>query len=148
MGLTNALLAGEVQSNLLRGLRFQLLSHSGPTTVAPNILGIERMTTIDLKAMSLVELTSLQKDVQKAITEFFERRKQEAMTALETKAQELGFSLSDLVGVKKKRKSSAAVGPKYRHPEDPDVTWSGRGRRPTWFVEALEAGKKPESMAV
>lgn len=148
MGLTNALLAGEVQSNVLRGLRFRLVSHSGPTTVEPNILGIERMTSIDLKTMSLAELTSLQKNVQKAIREFSERRKLEAMTALETKAQELGFSLSDLVSVNRKRKSSAAVGPKYRHPENPDVTWSGRGRRPTWFVEALEAGKAPDSMAV
>lgn len=148
MDPTNALLALEVQSNLLRLLRFRLVSHSGPTTVAPDILGITLMTSIDLMTMSLAELTSLQKDVQKAIKEFSERRKQEAMMALETKAQELGFSLSDLISVKKKRKSSSAVGPKYRQPENPDVTWSGHGRRPTWFVEAVEAGKTPGSMAV
>lgn len=29
---------------------------------------------------------------------------------------------------------------KYRHPETPDLTWSGRGRRPTWIRDALEAG--------
>jgi len=33
------------------------------------------------------------------------------------------------------------VEPKYRHPEDPKLVWSGRGRRPKW-IEALIAGGK------
>ena len=28
------------------------------------------------------------------------------------------------------------VAPKYRNPKDPSQTWTGRGRRPTWIVEA------------
>ena len=31
--------------------------------------------------------------------------------------------------------------PKYRHAENPDLTWSGRGRRPLWLRDALEAGR-------
>jgi DNA-binding protein H-NS len=31
---------------------------------------------------------------------------------------------------------------KYRHPENLDLTWSGRGRRPTWIRDALEAGRQ------
>jgi DNA-binding protein H-NS len=37
-------------------------------------------------------------------------------------------------------KHRTRVAPKYRHPENPDVTWSGRGRKPQWFVDALAAG--------
>ena len=30
--------------------------------------------------------------------------------------------------------------PRYRHPYLPDLTWSGRGRRPRWVDEWLNAG--------
>lgn len=105
------------------------------------------MASIDLSSLSLSELKQLQKDVQRAIEGFAGRKKQEAMSALEAKAQELGFSLSDLIGVKKTRKSSGTA-PKYRHPENPEVTWSGCGRKPGWFSAALAAGTKPEALAV
>lgn len=106
------------------------------------------MTSIDLSSLSLSDLKQLQKEVQKAIEGFSERRKQEAMSALEAKAQELGFSLSELMGTKKKRKSSGVIGPKYRHPENPEVTWSGRGRKPGWFTDALAAGTKPDTLLI
>lgn len=106
------------------------------------------MANINLNDLSLSELKSLQKDVAKAITEFSDRKKTEAMAALEAHAKELGFSLAELTGAKKTRKSSGPGGAKYRHPENPEVTWSGRGRKPGWFTAAIEAGKAPESMAV
>jgi len=105
------------------------------------------MASIDLSSLSLSELKQLQKDVQRAIEGFAHRKKQEAMSALEAKAQELGFSLSDLLGTKKVRKSSGTA-PKYRHPENPEVTWSGRGRKPGWFSAALAAGTKPEALGI
>ena len=106
------------------------------------------MTTFNLDAYSLAELKTLHKDVTKAIAEFSDRKKTEAMQALEAHAKELGFSLAELTGGKKTRKSSGPGGAKYRHPENADVTWSGRGRQPGWFKSALEEGKSPESMSV
>ena len=106
------------------------------------------MATIDLQNLSLVELKSLEKGVAKAIADFSNRKKTEAMSALEEHAKALGFSLAELTS-KKVRKARAGSGEaKYRHPENPDVTWSGLGRRPAWFTAALEAGKPAESMAV
>ena len=106
------------------------------------------MASIDLNIMTLADLKQLQKDVQRTIEGYSERKKQEAVLALEAKAQEFGFSLSDLMGVKKKRKNSTAGGPKYRHPDNAKITWSGRGRKPGWFVDALAAGTKPETLAI
>jgi DNA-binding protein H-NS len=106
------------------------------------------MASINLNDLSLSELKALQKDVTKAIAEFSDRKKTEAMAALEAHAKDLGFSLAELTGVKKTRKSSGPAGAKYRHPENPEVTWSGRGRKPGWFIAAIEAGKAPDSMAV
>ena len=41
-----------------------------------------------------------------------------------------------------------AVKPKYRNPEDPDQTWSGRGRKPEWVNAWLESGKELSELAI
>ena len=106
------------------------------------------MAAIDLDKLSLTELRSLQKDIAKAIADFGTRKKVEALSALEEHAKTLGFSLAELTGVKARKARSGSGAAKYRHPENPEVTWSGRGRKPGWFAAAIEDGKAPESMAV
>lgn len=39
------------------------------------------------------------------------------------------------------------VPPKYKNP-DGEQTWSGRGAKPQWFKEALEAGFKEEDLLI
>lgn len=98
------------------------------------------MADYDLEALSLPELKKMQKDTAKAISTFEARQKAEARTKVEAVAREMGYSLAELVGNETKS-SRAPAAAKYRHPENPALTWSGRGRKPQWFVEALEAGK-------
>jgi DNA-binding protein H-NS len=100
------------------------------------------MADIDLTALDLDELKQLQKDVDKAIRDYETRRKQEALAKAEAAAKEAGYSLSELFDdTPKKGKKGPANPPKYRHPENPELTWSGRGRQPGWIKEALEQGK-------
>ncbi len=47
-----------------------------------------------------------------------------------------------------KRKPRAKVEPKYRHPQNAELTWSGRGKQPTWLKEALESGLTLEEMLI
>ena len=105
---------------------------------------------IDLSNLSRQELLKLQRDIDKAIATFEERSKREALAELEARAKELGFSLSSLVGVSapKTPKTRKAASAKYAHPENPSITWSGRGRKPQWFADAIANGKTPESMSV
>ncbi|MDQ7260850.1 H-NS histone family protein [Paracoccus sp. PS-1] len=103
------------------------------------------MTNPDLNALSLAELKQLRKDVEKAIEGFEARRKAEARAKAEEAAKQFGFSLADLVAAAASR--PAAV-PKYAHPENPELTWSGRGRKPGWIAEALAAGKTLEDFAI
>ena len=105
------------------------------------------MTDIDLNALSLAELKQLEKNVAKAIASFEDRRKAEARAAAEAVAKEYGFSLTDLANAVPSKKS-AVPAPKYRHPENPEITWSGRGRKPAWIAEALDAGKSLEDFAI
>jgi len=102
---------------------------------------------IDLNSLSMKELKDLQSQVARAIAEFEERRKRQALAELEEKAKAMGFSLAALTGAAKTRKRSPSVA-KYANPADKSDTWSGRGRKPRWFSDALAKGKKPESMAI
>ena len=93
------------------------------------------------------ELKKMQKDVVKAISTSEDRQKAEARTKVEALARDLGYSLAELVGTET-RSFRASAAAKYRHPENPALTWSGRGRKPHWFVEALEAGKTASDLAI
>ena len=105
------------------------------------------MADYDLEALSLSELKKMQKDVAKAISTFEDRQKAEARAKVEALARDLGYSLAELVGTETKTTRAPAAA-KYRHPENPAVTWSGRGRKPQWFVDALEAGKTPGDLTI
>ena len=100
---------------------------------------------IDLNAMSLKELKDLQGQVARAISSFEDRKKKEALAELEEKAREMGFSLAELTGAQIPRKRAPA-GAKYANPANRSETWSGRGRKPRWFEDALKSGKRPEEM--
>jgi DNA-binding protein H-NS len=103
--------------------------------------------SMKLHEMSLKELKDLHSQVAKAISEFGDRKKKEAIAALEEKAREMGFSWAELTGTSVPRKRSPAVA-KYANPADSSDTWSGRGRKPRWFVAALAAGKSPSDLSI
>jgi len=104
------------------------------------------MADDDLEALSLSELKKMQKDVAKAIATFEDRQKAEARAKVEAFARDLGYSLAKLVGTETKSSRAPAVA-KYWHPENSGLTWSGRGRKPQWFVDALAAGKSKDDLA-
>ena len=105
------------------------------------------MPDYDLEALSLPDLKKMQKDIAKAISTFEDRQKADARAKVEAFARDLGYSLAELVGTETKP-SRAPAAAKYRHPENPALTWSGRGRKPQWFVDALAAGKTAEDLAI
>jgi DNA-binding protein H-NS len=104
------------------------------------------MTDMDLSAMTLDELKKLHKEITQAITSYEERKRNEALAVLEAKANEMGFSLADLTGMAAKSKPASI--PKYAHPENPSITWTGRGRRPAWITEALDAGRSLDEFLI
>ncbi len=96
---------------------------------------------IDLNAMSRKELMKLKRDVEKAIRAAERKEKIEALKAAERAAAEYGFSLSELSDVAKpKGPDRSKSAPKYRNPDNPSQTWTGRGRKPAWFLQAVERG--------
>lgn len=105
------------------------------------------MSEVDLNNLSLAELKQLEKAIAKAITDFEGRRKVEARAKVDALARELGYTFEDLADAVPVRKRTASEA-KYRHPENPEITWSGRGRKPAWIVDALAAGKSLDDFAI
>ena len=101
---------------------------------------------IDLEKMGLKELRDLRGRVERTINSFEERKRREALAAAEEAARVHGFNLAELTGGKSRR--GGIVAPKYANPEDPTMTWTGRGRKPRWVQEKLDAGKQLEDMLI
>lgn len=98
---------------------------------------------MDFNSMSLPELEQLKKDVNHAINEYSKRRRSDAIAAATAAAKEHGFSLNDLLNGRVPTHGtdlSKTKPPKYRSREDPDMTWSGFGRRPFWINNFVEDG--------
>ena len=104
------------------------------------------MATINgLDKMSYAELLKLRERIEAAIAE---KRAEDAATtkeALRAMAEKAGFSLNDLFGKRGKKGSGQA---KYRNPKDSSQTWTGRGRKPNWLVDAVKKGAKIDSFAI
>ncbi|WP_045393561.1 H-NS family nucleoid-associated regulatory protein [Falsirhodobacter sp. alg1] len=103
----------------------------------------------ELETMELSELKVLKKRVEKILESFEMRRKKAALEALETMAKEQGFSLSDFMdaaSIMTEARGQAA--PKFANPYNPNETWSGRGRKPRWFIEAIKAGQTTNDLAI
>lgn len=104
------------------------------------------MPDFNLNDLSLPELRDLQKAIVKAIANFEVWQKAEARNKLAILAHELGYTFDELAaldGGKRKRAPSTTI---YRHPENPTITWSGRGRKPAWYIAHVEAGGDPEAL--
>ncbi len=77
-------------------------------------------------------------------------RKAELVTVIadiKARMAEYGITSKDLGVIKNKtKKQSGTAGPIARYRNAEGKTWSGRGRKPKWIVEALAAGKTLEDL--
>jgi DNA-binding protein H-NS len=57
-----------------------------------------------------------------------------------------GVTFAQVYGRKRSSKTGK-VPPKYRNPNGIE-TWSGRGKRPRWYLAALKSGKKEKDLLI
>ncbi|MEW6512971.1 MAG: H-NS histone family protein [Pseudomonadota bacterium] len=108
---------------------------------------------MNLKSMSAAELNKLKAAVEKEIDSRKKTQRNKALGEIKSIAAKYGLKLSEVVsapaGQVKNRKPKAKKPVKstekkiaYRHPENPQLTWSGgRGRRPQWVKDWEAAGR-------
>jgi DNA-binding protein H-NS len=95
--------------------------------------------TTDLEKMSYAELTAMETRIARLIMEKRDAERTQLRGKLTELAREHGFDIRELVGRGKGRNGSVAV--KYRDPQNPSNTWTGRGRMPRWMAAAMKGGK-------
>lgn len=109
------------------------------------------MANINLEKLSLVELRDLYARLPAEIKVKEQEAKASTLAELKKIAEEKGFQLSDLIGAstQKERRPTKPAEIKYRHPENAELTWTGRGRMPRWIDAYLkQEGKKLEDLQI
>lgn len=109
---------------------------------------------MDLTALSHSELQKLKTKIEKEIESRNKKQRSQAMDEIKSIVAKYGLKLDEVIGngaVRKSRNGAAKAVDKssktpaailFRHPENPDLTWSGgRGRRPQWIKEWEASGR-------
>lgn len=99
---------------------------------------------MNLTDMSVEQLQQLQDQIGREIKLRRARDKKEVLSKIKAMAAAGGYTLEELVAgtsVSEVAKTGRTVPPKYRNPQNPDLTWTGRGKQPRWVAEYLAAGK-------
>lgn len=102
--------------------------------------------TINLDSLNVDELRAITENAQQLIAQKQHQRLHDAYVQFEKIAKDSGSSIEEILeaGASLEKKRSI----KYRNTEDNNDTWTGRGRKPTWLVEALESGRNLEEFAI
>jgi DNA-binding protein H-NS len=99
------------------------------------------MKQSNLESMSIDELWILHEKIRAILS-----------TKLEAEKRELERRLAQMNGriehKEKARRPYPKVHPKYRNPERPSETWSGRGKQPRWVGAQLRTGKKINDLMI
>jgi len=106
-----------------------------------NKFGETNVKNKELAMMSVDQLWSLHEESRKVL-----------WTKLDAEKRELERRLARLNGPTKDkpraRRPYPKVHPKYRNPERPSETWSGRGKQPHWVGAQLRSGKKVDELLI
>jgi DNA-binding protein H-NS len=120
---------------------------------------------MELSQLTLTELRRLQGKVESEIRRRSDTARRDLLKKMQKMAADEGLSLADVIPgapaaekkattPKPRRAAKAAarkggrVPAKFRHPEDSNITWSGRGRKPLWVEAWLAEGKPLEQLEI
>jgi DNA-binding protein H-NS len=103
------------------------------------------MAAPNFEKMSLKELLDLDVRLQKAITNAKRRERDVVKEKVQSLLNNAGLSAEELFGGRRgggRGNKGGKVAPKYRNPDNPSETWTGRGRQPRWLAAKLSKGGK------
>lgn len=89
-----------------------------------------------IERLSHVELVRLRDEIERLLSDRRTTEQEALRLRFAAEAAKHGFTLDEVVGVS--RKGSIPI--KYRDPDNPANTWTGRGKTPRWLVAAMGRG--------
>jgi DNA-binding protein H-NS len=96
------------------------------------------MKQVDFQSMSLDELWSLHENIRALLVE----RVEAELQTLQSRLTAITLSSG------RERRPYPQVKPKFRNPENPLETWTGRGLQPKWVRDLLAAGMRIDDMRI
>ena len=103
------------------------------------------MKEINFESMSTDELWTLQNKVAETLA----ARIADEKNILERRLSQLAQRFQTVRPLEQSgRRPYPRVLPKYRNPDQPSETWSGRGKQPRWLTAQLRSGKRLEDFLI
>lgn len=104
---------------------------------------------MDLSTLSVSQLRDLQQQIPAEIKRRESEEKQMILNEVRAFAKARGYAIEDLMGKEVKVKATGGkVKVKYRHPQNAELEWTGRGRKPKWVEAWLSSGNSIDSLLV
>lgn len=119
---------------------------------------------IDISKLTPAELSRLAKIIEKEIAKRTDATKSKVLKAVAKLAKEAGLEVGELLGRKPAPKRGQKVAhdgtettlaekkakkrARYQNPADPQLRWSGHGRRPAWVLAYQANGGQLEDLRI
>lgn len=102
---------------------------------------------MDITTLSTADLRDLQSRIAVELKNRSSKERADALQKISSIMKDYDLSVEDLQeGSAKSRKKSGPAPIKYRHPDNSELTWTGRGRKPKWIEAYLAEDKSMESL--
>ncbi|WP_273778238.1 MULTISPECIES: H-NS histone family protein [unclassified Acinetobacter] len=105
----------------------------------------------DLSNLSVDELKRLQLEAEALIESKKDQAIEDAYNQIMAIAENVGLSIEQIMEMgaqKRKQTTRKSVEPRYRNRNNPEETWTGRGKQPRWLVAELEKGANLEDFLI
>ncbi len=99
----------------------------------------------DIENLSEHELKALMEQVDKAIKDKQANKRKEVIAQIKELAASINATAEIIEADNKRqepklRRAAVKLAPKFRHPENPELTWTGRGIAPKWLQALVAQG--------
>ena len=101
---------------------------------------------IDLDSLNVDELRAITENAQQLIAKKQHQRLYDAYMQFEKISEESNATIEEILQAGEKLEKKRSI--KYRNTDNNEETWTGRGRKPTWLVDALAAGRELEDFTI
>lgn len=104
---------------------------------------------MDLTNIPVPELRELLQRIPQEIKRREAQERAQILNEARAFVKARGYTLEELTGGEVvKQVATRKVAPKYRHPADAALEWTGRGRQPRWVQDWVAQGNTLESLAI
>ncbi len=105
-----------------------------------------------LQELSLEELQKIIEEARLLLERKQKQKQEEVIRQIKELATQAGLEVEirtkPRTETKPIRRKGGKLPPKYRHPKDPSLTWTGRGQMPRWLQELVTQGHNREEFRI